>query len=159
MHPAAIPLDRSIQKLFDSCKVDDFVKFALYFPSSHPKDGPVEKDVFAPGEFGMESCSHFEQGRYPAVEGHPTLRWFCNSGDDFQESAFACTVSADDAQNIPLVNLKVDFIESPELFDGVSVNELPPSGKIDRFANDIFPLANKGLSQSCVSFVSILVPD
>src|SRR5262245_10665875 len=49
VHALGISLDRSVKKLIDLCKRDDFIQFPEHFPPLHSQDCAVEENVLSSG--------------------------------------------------------------------------------------------------------------
>ena len=53
-------LHRRVKKPLDAGKVDDGIKYALYIVFFATKHCGIQEDVFATGEFRMETGTNFE---------------------------------------------------------------------------------------------------
>src|SRR2546421_5694550 len=78
IHAAGIPFHRRIEELVNLSKGNDLVELALNFDASHAEDSAIEKNVFAPGQFRMKTCSNFEKRADPAVDVYATAGRLCN---------------------------------------------------------------------------------
>src|SRR5262249_51075204 len=125
IHAAAVSFDRRIDKSFKLREGDDLVEFAGDFAAAHAQDRTVGIDIFAAREFGMESCSDFEQAADPSADLHPPSRRFGDAGEYFEQSAFSSAVAPDDADDLARFYLKADLRECPEVRFSSSV---PVSG-------------------------------
>ena len=63
----------------------------------------------------MKSSSDFEQAGDPPLDLGTALARFCDAGEYLQERALACTVAADDTDNLATLDFEVDVLERPEL--------------------------------------------
>jgi len=106
VHPGRIALHRRIEKLLHLGKRDDLVKLCLNFLALHSQNRTVEKNVFPSGQFGMKSCTHFQQARDPALQCNPPFRGFGNPAQHLEQGRLSCAVSADNADAISFVDFK-----------------------------------------------------
>ena len=97
LHAARIALYRRVEKLFHTREVDDLVELAFDFGPCHAEDGPVEKNILATGQLGVEPGAHFQETSHAAGDFGPSLGWPGNSGQQFQERALARAVASYDA--------------------------------------------------------------
>src|SRR6185369_9063172 len=67
VHTTRITLHRCIKKSFNLSESYNLVKLSIDFGFSHAQYRAVEIDVFAPGELGVESGSHFQQRAYASM--------------------------------------------------------------------------------------------
>lgn len=116
IHARRVALDRSVQKFFHTGKVYDLIEFASDFCPAHTKDGTIEEDIFPSREFGVETCTDFQQAGNASTQGDLACAGLRNTGKEFEQRGFARTVAADDADSIPRHNVEADIPESPEFF-------------------------------------------
>ena len=76
IHAAAVAFDGGVDELFDFGKADDLVKTPDDVFAAHPQDRAIQKDIFATGQFGMKTSSHFEQTAYSAMQLNSSSGWF-----------------------------------------------------------------------------------
>src|SRR5207244_1431278 len=87
----------------------------LHVGTADVEDGPVQEDVLAPREFGIEAAAEFEQRGDPSRHGHLSSGGSEGSGDDLQQGALAAPVTADDADGDAALDLEGHVPERPEL--------------------------------------------
>jgi hypothetical protein len=64
----------------------------------------------------MESGSDFKQAGHSTSDFHSAFAGLCDTGEDLQESAFARSISANDADYLSTLNIEIDLAQSPKLF-------------------------------------------
>ena len=60
IHSRRIMFDRRVEKFFDFRKCHDLVELAFDFRLAHSENRAVEKNIFAPGQFGVKTRPDFE---------------------------------------------------------------------------------------------------
>src|SRR5262249_44910693 len=75
----------------------------------------VEKDVFAAGEFGVESGSKFEEGGDAAGGFDEAFGGLQDAGDDLEQRALAASVGADETERFAPLDVEGDVAERPEI--------------------------------------------
>jgi hypothetical protein len=67
VHSCRISLHRGVQECADFGKRHDLIELALDLDLLHPKNGAIQKHVFAPGQLRMKARSNLQQaGDSPA---------------------------------------------------------------------------------------------
>src|SRR5207253_9719228 len=61
LHAARVALHGGVEKAPDAGELDDVVEAALDLGLPHPENRPVQEDVLASGQFGMEAGADLEQ--------------------------------------------------------------------------------------------------
>ena len=62
IHAAGITLNRCVNKCLHAGKIDDLIELALDLATMPmPRMAPFKEDILTPGQFGMKTCSHFQQ--------------------------------------------------------------------------------------------------
>lgn len=75
-----------------------------------------QKDVFAPGKFGMEARAQFQQGGDASVDLQCAGGGFADAADEFQQGAFARAVAANDTDGFAALDIEADIVEGMEFF-------------------------------------------
>src|SRR5690348_4562530 len=101
----------------------------------------------------MESRADLKQAGHPSAQTYTTLRWICDSAQDFQKSALSCTVSADNPHYFPLTNLETNVPQSPKFFNFVALDKLPPTDHIGRLTGEAPCFSRYYVPQSAVFFI------
>src|SRR5208283_3176465 len=117
---AGVALDGSVEELLDAAEFHDLGKLAIDLAAPHSEDGSVEEDVLSPGQLGVESSPHFQQARHVTVEVDRAGRRVSDAGQQFQESALACPVPANDADGLSPPDVEIDILDRPEFFPVLS---------------------------------------
>ena len=149
-------LHRRVEKFFDLGKRDDLIEFLANFPLRHAEDGAIEEDVLPSGKLGMETGADLEQTRNASPQQNPSLRWFRDTAQDLEQRTFPGAVTADDAQNLALLNLEAHIPERPEFLDLVPLHDLASANDIGRLAREVTnfaPDARRGGPCTCISLV------
>ncbi len=68
VHPARIPLDRSVDECLDASEIDDLIESALDFAFAHPENGAAQKNVLASAQLGLKTRADFEQRGHASVD-------------------------------------------------------------------------------------------
>src|SRR6185436_9738726 len=134
-------LDGCIQEFLDLGEGDDLVEFLAYFIPGHAEDGAVEKDVFPSRQLGVEAGSDFKQARNSPAEEHAPFCGLCNPAQDLEQGALARTVAAADADDFSLLALEAHAPQCPELFNFVTLDNLPATQRINCLAREVTCLA------------------
>src|SRR4029077_12770490 len=96
VHSAAVSFNRRIEEFFDLRKIDNFVELAPNFRTRHPENRAIQENVFTSGQLRMKAGANFQQTRHASLDVYPSLRWFRNPAQNFQQRAFSSSVAADD---------------------------------------------------------------
>src|SRR5262249_46497623 len=80
----------------------------------HTENRTVQKNVLAPCQFRVESSANFKEAGHSSAHSHRTFRRVSDSRKDFEESALACPVRADDGYRIALFNVEIYIPQSPQ---------------------------------------------
>ena len=71
IHPAAVMLDRRVEKLLHSGEGDDLVELPADFLAAHSQDGAVDEYVLAAGHFGMKPGADLKETGDPPAQPYP----------------------------------------------------------------------------------------
>src|SRR5579862_8188747 len=116
IHPAAVTLNRRVDKLLDPRESDDGVKTAADLRLAHPQDRAIEEDVFAAGQLGVEPGADFQQAPDAAIQVDLAGRRLGNAAEDLQQRALSRAVAADNPDHLSLFDVKAHILERPECF-------------------------------------------
>ena len=115
VHAAGVVFDGGVDEFFEFGEGDDFVELAGDFGFAHAEDGAGEEDVFAAGELGMEAGADFEEAADAAVNFGVAGGGVGDAGEDFEQSGFAGTVAADEAEDFAFLDVEGDVFERPDV--------------------------------------------
>src|SRR5690606_33713315 len=105
---------RRLEELLDLAEGDDLVELEGDLLAAHAQDGPVEVDVLAPGQLGVEAGADLQQGTDAAVDLGPAAGGFGDLRQDFEQRALAGPVAADDAHDLAAFHLERNVLEGVE---------------------------------------------
>src|SRR5207245_2685884 len=115
VHAAGVALDRRVDKPVDLGEGDDVVELAGDLAPRHAEDGAVEEDVFPAGQLGMEPGPDFQKAADLAAQLDAAGRRLGDAAEDLQEGRFAGAVAADDAHDLPRLDLEGNVAQGPQL--------------------------------------------
>ena len=113
-HAARIALNRRIEKLLDFRKSHDLIQLAPHLLPGHAQNRPVEISIFPPGQVGMKTRAHLQQAGDAAFDLDEPAGWGGDLRQNFEQSAFAGPIAADDTQRLPLLNGEAHIPQRPE---------------------------------------------
>ena len=114
-HTAGVALHGGVDVSLAAGKVHYLIEFAANLLLGHAHDGAVHVDVLAACHLGVEAGADLQQGGDTATDANLTGRRGCDSRKELKQGALACTVLADDAHNISLLNVQVDVLQGPHI--------------------------------------------
>jgi hypothetical protein len=85
VHPARVPLDGLVEVFLDTGERDDLVEPSVDLLLRHPEQGPVQIDVLASGQLGVEAGSDLEESADAAGKVHVAGRRLCELGEDLEQ--------------------------------------------------------------------------
>ena len=95
-------------------KCHNLIKLLPYLRLGHSQNRAVEENVFASGQFRMETGAHFQQaGNRVPSPAPPRLVGAVTRRENFQQRAFARAVPANDAEDFTLLDLKGNSPQRP----------------------------------------------
>jgi len=142
VHTGGIAFDRGVEKGLHLGKGDDLVELTPDFRSRHAEDGPVEKDILAPAQLGMEAGTDLQQAGNTAADGDPALGGLRNPAEDLEQGRLAGTIAADDAEGLPVLDLEGDVLQRPEFLHLVALHDGSP-------LEHVAGLARQGAGVAC----------
>src|SRR5277367_894369 len=111
VHAGRVSFYRSIDEVGETRELHDGVEFSIDLLPIHAQDGAVQVDIFSSGEVGMKSGPHFDEGGEPAMHINRPPGRFHNAGNELQNGAFACSISADNSERFSTIKSKTDLTE------------------------------------------------
>src|SRR5579875_710722 len=111
VHARGVVLHGLVDELAYAGEVHDIVESLLELLLLQAEDRPVQKDVLATGQLGVEACAELEQGGHLASHGHRPFVRAEDAGYALQHGGLARAVLADEARGRPLGNLEGDVAE------------------------------------------------
>ena len=99
----------------------------------------------------MKAGADFQQAGDATVDRHPARSGFGDAAEDFEQGGFAGAITADDADAVTLLVLKVDVLERPEFLNLVTLHDLPPGEPVAGLACEVFGIAGQHVTQGGVA--------
>src|ERR1700730_7018766 len=115
-HAARIVLDGCVDETRHARELNDRLELGIDLLLLHPHDGTVQKDVFAPGQFLVEPGADFQQRGDASPRPYPAGGGISDFREYLEERALAGTVTADDADDLPLLDREGNIVQGPEDF-------------------------------------------
>src|SRR6266487_1154149 len=115
IHTAGIALHWCVHVAFNSGEIHNLIELFPYLGLGHPQNRAVEKNVFASRQFRVKARAHLQQTGDASL--HPRFP-ACRRGhtrENFQQSAFARAVPANDPENFPVLYFKGNSAQRPHL--------------------------------------------
>ena len=106
IHAAGIALHWCIHVAFNSGEIHNLIKLLPYLGLGHSQNRAVEKNVFASGQFRVETGAYLQQTGDASLHPHFPACRRGHTGENLQQSAFARAVPANDAEDFPLLHFK-----------------------------------------------------
>lgn len=114
VHAGGVAFHRGVNKPFQAGKGDDFVKLPGDFSFRHAKDSPIEEDVLAPGEVGMEASADFKQAADAPFKPDLALGGSGNPAENLEESGFAGAIAPNDTEDLALSDFEGNVTQGPK---------------------------------------------
>src|SRR6266853_6205443 len=115
IHTARVAFHRRVDVRIDFGKRYDLVELGSYLGLRHSQDCAVQDDVFASGQFRVETGAYLQQACNPAFDPHLPFGRRGHTAEDLQQRALARTVPANDPENFALLHFKGNSAQRPHL--------------------------------------------
>ena len=115
VHARGVALDRRVEEFLDLRERNDLIEFADDFSASHAQDRAIQEDILAPGEFRMKSRAYLKKTGNATADSNFTLGRFGNPAEELEQRTLSCSVTADDADNLTLLDFSGDIPERPKV--------------------------------------------
>src|SRR3989304_2985926 len=80
----------------------------------------------------MKPGAHFKQLTNASADSHCAFGWFSHAGENFEQCAFTCAVTSDNAKHFSLFEIKRDIVKRPDGSCAVcALHSLSAQGAID----------------------------
>src|SRR5882762_1335137 len=106
--------DRRIDKLLDARKIDDSIEAFFDLALPHAKNGAVEKNIFPAGELIVKTGPDLQQGSDTPIYLYFPRSRISDPGQNLEQRALPCSVSPDNADDLPFVRVERDIPQSPD---------------------------------------------
>src|SRR6478735_1102582 len=117
-HARGVELHLGVDELLDLAEGDDVVELLVDLLLRHPEDGPVEVDVLATGEIGMEAGPDLDESGHPAAHTDRAAVREHDARDELEQRGLAGAVEAQERHRLALVYVHDDVVERLERVGG-----------------------------------------
>src|SRR4051812_42802667 len=117
-------LYRGIEELFKFRESHNFIEPVNDLSLSHAENRTVKKNVFAAGQLRVKSGSDFQQTRHARAHHNLSFSRISDSRNYFQQSALACSVAANNSNDVTFIHIKRNVFQRPEVFPRVFVRQI-----------------------------------
>src|SRR5262249_30878368 len=121
LHARGVVLDRRIDETLQLGEGHDAIELRLDLPAGHAEDDPVEGDVLAPRQLGMEAGPDLDEGAQPTVHHEGAGGGYGDAREDLEQSALPRAIRAYQPQNLAPLEGEGDVPEGPELLAGLDL--------------------------------------
>ena len=118
LHPRGVGAHRQVDELLQLGEGDDLVQVLADRRLLQPEDRPVQEDVLAPGELGLEAGAELEQRGDAAADGGAPAGRAEDPGDDPQERRLAGAVAPDEPDRLARLDREGDVLQRLHLACG-----------------------------------------
>ena len=98
IHAGRVRLDGGVDEFPELREVDDVVEAIVNLTLRQAQHDPVDEDVLAPGDFGMESGAELDQRGNPPVNPHAARRRLRDACHQLERRALPRAVPSDDRE-------------------------------------------------------------
>ena len=131
-HAGRIILQGHIEEFLDFREFDDFVEMVFDKALRIAEQGAVQIDVLTRRQLHVEPGTQLDERCDVAVDGARAFGGLEDAGDDLEQSRFAGSVGAEDAEYVSFAHLEGDVVERAEFLEA----QLPP-GQGDRILLEV----------------------
>ena len=114
MHARGVVLELELLELAQLGEVDHGVVAGARLARGEPHHDPVEHDVVARGEVGVEADAQLDEGRQAPVHPDPAAVDAVDPGQALQQRALAAAVAPGDPEELALAHVEGDVVERLE---------------------------------------------
>src|SRR5207248_9705321 len=114
-------LYRAVEELFKFRESHNFIEPGNDLSLAHAENRTVKKNVFAAGQLRVKTGPDFQQTRHSRAHHNLSFSRIGDSRNYFQQRTLACSVAANDANDVALVDVKRNIFQRPEVFPGVFI--------------------------------------
>lgn len=111
LHAGRVIFEFLIHEFFEFGKFYDVIIHGGDFGIAETKHGAVEIDIFAAGEFHVETDAEFDEGDEVTVDDHLTGARIIDASEDLEEGGLARAVATDDADKFAFFDVETDVVE------------------------------------------------
>ena len=115
VHAGAVVLHRHVDELAELAELDDAVELGGHLPARVAHERPVQEDVVAAGQVGIEPRGELDHRRHAALHPGAALGGDEHAGRDLEERALPRTVVTDEPDRLALPHLEAHATQGPEL--------------------------------------------
>jgi hypothetical protein len=116
-HARRVGPDRRVDEFLDLRPLDDACRAASHLRPGEPEERPLQDDVLAPGQLGVEAEAELQQWRDVSDHDDPAGGGRHDARDEAEKGALPGAVSADHADRFSRLNVQADLVEGLELVE------------------------------------------
>ena len=117
-HTRGETLNRGVKIALDASEVDNLIELAVNLMAGHTHDAAIHIDILTGGHLGMEASTDLKEGSNTASIGDMAGRRGSDVAEELQQGALAGSVLADDTDDVTLLDLERDILQSPDIVAG-----------------------------------------
>ncbi len=107
-----------------------------------------------PVSSAFKSGADLEQAADAPAQQYAPLGRLGDAAEDLQKRALAGPIAADDADDLPSLDLEIHISERPELLDFIALQDLPAARHVEALACDVADFAADHVAQCEVAAVT-----
>ena len=108
LHARGVVLELLVLERLKFGELPDVVIHGVHLVVGETKKGAVHVDVFAAGEFWVETDTKLDERDEAAVYGDVAFLGVVDAGEDFEKSGLTGTVATDDADEFAFFDVKIE---------------------------------------------------
>lgn len=112
LHTGRIIFELLVHEIFELGEFDDVVIHGGDFGIAEAKHGAIQVDVFAAGEFHIETDAKFDKGDEVAIDDDLATAGVIDAGENLEEGGLARAVATDDANEFAFFDVKTDVVKN-----------------------------------------------
>ena len=112
-HPGRVGANRPVDRVLELGEGDDLVEALADVLPPQALDRPVQVDVLAAAEVGVEAGAELQQRADPALRPHPARRRLDDPRDDPEQRRLSRAVAADEADGLTARDVERDVLQCP----------------------------------------------
>src|SRR6476646_65954 len=115
IHAGRITLDGCVNERRHAGEVYDAIQLLTDFTPLHSQKRTVQINIFTSRQVWVKAGSHLDQRGQAPIDSNATFSRSCDVVEEFQKSALACAILADDAERFSSIDLETHIAQRPEI--------------------------------------------